>query len=232
MDVSGWDASYGSVECPTISWSISYDHPTSGKIYMLVYHQAIHCPRLTSYLMSPIQSWMAGVRINDLPKFLAEEPDENTQPIIVDDPLNHNEPLVTPLALKVVTSYLPSRKPRVSEYEDESIPHIDITIKEPVWDLSETIFSEQEDTMTDFRGEVINNETITRGRRIINSLSTSKYHAVDFTDDKYLYTALNTKVNVAKFGGYNGKHGVTLESLSQKWIISFEADRRYITRTM
>ena len=174
---------------------------------------------------------MAGVRINDLPKFLAEEPDENTQPIIVDDPLNHNEPLVTPLALKVVTSYLPSRKPRVSEYEDESIPHIDITIKEPVWDLSETIFSEQEDTMTDFRGEVINNETITRGRRIINSLSTSKYHAVDFTDDKYLYTALNTKVNVAKFGGYNGKHGVNLESLSQKWIISLEADRRTVKHT-
>ena len=46
VDVSGWDGSAGSVECPTISGSTVYDHPISGKVYMLVYHQAIHCPIL------------------------------------------------------------------------------------------------------------------------------------------------------------------------------------------
>ena len=58
-----------------------------------------------------------------------------------------------------------------------------MTSKAPVWEPSETSFAEQEDSMTDFRGVVINNETIIRGLRIINSLSTSKYHAVDFTDE-------------------------------------------------
>ena len=51
VDVSGWDASAASVECPTISGDISYNHPISGKVYMLVYHQVIHCPRLTYHLM-------------------------------------------------------------------------------------------------------------------------------------------------------------------------------------
>ena len=37
--------------------------------------------------------------------------------------------------------------------------------------------------MTEFRVEVISNETITRGQRIINSLSTSEDHAEDFIDD-------------------------------------------------
>ena len=126
---------------------------------------------------------MEGVRINDLPKFLAEDPYEKYHSIIVNDTLKPNEPLVTPLALKWVTSYLPSRKPRVSEYEDESTLHINLTSKAPVWEPSETSFSEQEDTMTDFRGYFINNETIIRGLWIINPLSAIEDHAVDFTDD-------------------------------------------------
>ena len=75
--------------------------------------------------------------------------------------------------MKEVTSYLPSRKPRASEYEDESIPHIYMTSKAPVWETSDTGFSEQEDAMHDFRGEVISSETIARRQRIINLLSTN-----------------------------------------------------------
>ena len=51
VDVSGLDASAGSVECSTIYGTIAYVHPISGQVYMLVYHQDIHCPRLTSHLM-------------------------------------------------------------------------------------------------------------------------------------------------------------------------------------
>ena len=97
--------------------------------------------------------------------------------------LNPNEPLVIPLSLKGVMSYLLSRNPKSSEYEDESISHIDITNKAPVWEPYETSFSEQEDTMTDFRGKVIRSETIEIGRHIINYLSAREDHAVDFTDD-------------------------------------------------
>ena len=132
MDVSGLDKISGSVECATISGSIAYDHPTSGKAYMLVYHQAIHYPRLTSHFMCLMQIWMTGVRVNEITK-LAEEPDKKNHSIIFDDPLNPNETLVTPLSLKGVTSYFPSRNPRASEYEDESIHHIDMTSKAPVW---------------------------------------------------------------------------------------------------
>ena len=62
--------------------------------------------------------------------------------------------------------------------------------------------------MTDFRGEVISNDTIKRGLRIINSLSVSKYHAVDFTDDNNFYKALKAKFNVAKVGVSKVIHGV------------------------
>ena len=36
VDVSGWEASAGSVECPRISGAIAHEDPVSGKVYMLV----------------------------------------------------------------------------------------------------------------------------------------------------------------------------------------------------
>ena len=77
-----------------------------------------------------------------------------------------------------------------------------------MWRPSETSFSEQEDDMTVFRGELINNETITIVRRIINSLSTRKDHVIDFTDDNNFYNSVNAKVNVDKIGASKGIHGV------------------------
>ena len=122
---------------------------------MLVYHQAIHCPRLTSHLMCTMQSIIVGVIINELPKFLEEDPDEKTHAIIVDDPLNPNKPLIIPLSLKGVNIYFPYKKPKASEDEDEYFLHIDMTSKEPLWEPSETGFPEQEDAMIDFRLEVL-----------------------------------------------------------------------------
>ena len=156
VDVSGWNVSAGSVDCPTISGAISYYHPMSGKVYMLVCHQDIHCLRLTNHLMCFMQSWMAGFSINDIPKFIVDDPDEKTHAIIFDDPMNPNEPLITLLVLKGVTGYLLSRKPIASEYIDESIPHIYIIIEAPVWEPSQTVSLGQEGAIIDFRGEVIN----------------------------------------------------------------------------
>ena len=59
---------------------------------------------------------MVGISTNELPKFLSKDLYENTRAIIVDDPLNPNEPLIITFLLKGVTSCFLSRKPRESEY--------------------------------------------------------------------------------------------------------------------
>ena len=100
VDVSGRNASAGSEECTTISKDIEYDHSISEHVYMLVYHRVIHCEILSNHLMCPMQSRMAGVNINELPKFSTEDSDEKTHAKIVREPLNHNQPLITPLVLK------------------------------------------------------------------------------------------------------------------------------------
>ena len=85
--------------------------------------------------------------------------------------------------------------------------------------------------MTYFRVEFISSETIARGLRIINSLSTGEDDAVDFTYDNNLFNTLNAKVNVARVGAPKGSHGVTSMFLSKKWFISPEAARRTVQNT-
>ena len=54
---------------------------------------------------------------------------------------------------------------------------------------------------------------------------------VDLTDDDNFFNALNVKVNGDRIGASKGIHGVTLESLSHKLLISPEAENRTVQHT-
>ena len=85
--------------------------------------------------------------------------------------------------------------------------------------------------MTDFSVEVISSDTIARARLILNSLSISEEDVIDFTDDNNIFNAINAKVNMAMVEAPKGRHDITSESLSQKWLISLEAARRTVQHT-
>jgi len=41
VDVLGFSTALGSIELPNVSGAVAYDHPITGKVYILVFHQAI-----------------------------------------------------------------------------------------------------------------------------------------------------------------------------------------------
>jgi len=43
VDVSGFSTALGLIELPIVSGAVAYDHPITGKVYILVFHQAIYC---------------------------------------------------------------------------------------------------------------------------------------------------------------------------------------------
>ncbi len=63
-------------------------------------------------------------------------------------------------------------------------------------------FADQEDTMADFRGDVVDCKRITRGRRLISavSLNCTDVKAIDFTDDNNFSKALQAKMAVSRIG--------------------------------
>ena len=153
----------------------------------------------------------------------------------MNDPLDPQDPLIIPLQLKGVTSYFPVRKPSIGEFEDPEIPHINITASAPPWEPSQSSYAEQEAAMTDFGGNVVERETMARGRRIINSVSVTTcadIDAIDFTDDDNFAEALQSKVKVvARVGTSRSRHAVDSELLARRWMISPEAAARTVKST-
>ncbi len=53
---------------------LAYDCPNTGETFILIVNQAIHNPKLTHNLLSPIQMWLNDMEVNDKPKFFTDNP--------------------------------------------------------------------------------------------------------------------------------------------------------------
>eukprot|EP00957_Ditylum_brightwellii_P138781 10578742-Ditylum_brightwellii.AAC.2 len=92
---------------------------------------------------------MAGIVVNDKPKFLTHKPTENDHCICIPD---KGETLRTPLDIKGVTSCFSARKPLQSEYEDDNIRRFELTLEDPEWDPHSTDFAQLEQRYFDGLG--------------------------------------------------------------------------------
>jgi hypothetical protein len=67
--VKGYGASIGTKTYTTVSGTLAYDDPTTGKVYHLVINQAIHIPHLDHHLLCPMQCRVNDVIVHNTPKF-------------------------------------------------------------------------------------------------------------------------------------------------------------------
>ena len=82
-----------------------------------------------------MQCYLNCVHISEVPKFLAETPNETTHAIELVDPFDATHLLIIPLQLSGVISYFDVFSPSITDYEDEGIPKIHLTAEEPYWNL-------------------------------------------------------------------------------------------------
>ena len=66
-----------------------------------------------------MQCRLNGVKINEVPKFLAENPNKTTHAITLVDIFDAVHPLIIPLQLSGVTNYIDVYSPSVAEYEND-----------------------------------------------------------------------------------------------------------------
>ena len=93
----------------------AYDNPTSGKTVIIVIHQAIHVPMMECDLICPMQVRMNDVKLDDEPKFLTDDPTNESHAISSEDDIGTLISIT--LELKVVTSYSLTRKPTMHEFD-------------------------------------------------------------------------------------------------------------------
>jgi hypothetical protein len=106
---------------------VTYDDPQTGRTLHLVIHQAIHIPHLDHHLLCPMQCCVNDVIINNLPKFLASDPTDQTHALTIKDPNNPLQPVILPLILRGVTLLLYVRPVTINEFNSLDHPRLHLT---------------------------------------------------------------------------------------------------------
>ena len=91
---------------------------------------------------------LTGHEVDECPKFMCKQPTNKSHAITIND-----SKLIVPLFFKGITSYIPTRKPTVEEFNN--CKYIDTTSNTSDWNSHDMDYAEQESYMIDYRGELI-----------------------------------------------------------------------------
>jgi hypothetical protein len=109
VNASPFVKSLGTIKrVPIVSAAVAYDDPRSGKVFILIIHQALHFPEMKRCLLCPMQVRLNNVVINERPKFLTTNPTEKDHTIVANDLLKVNN----------VASYFEARTPTKKDVKE------------------------------------------------------------------------------------------------------------------
>ena len=197
MTVSGYDPQLGSRDFKKVSAVLEYTHPLSGQIYHIVIHQAIQIPNLNHHLICPMPCRVNDITINNVPKFLMKNLTPDRHSIVAHEINNPSNPLVLPLYIHGVTSWLPVSKTYLEDWHYMKYQTIELTAEKLDWEPNDTRFHESEEALTSYREQLMikddNDNTL-----IISSLTSLKMPSTDITGDSNFGTIIESKVCVSE----------------------------------
>ena len=196
---------------------------------MLIFklNQAIHIDSMNNNLLCPMQLRMNDVKVFDCPKRLIENPNEYDHTIII--PGVDNEEYSIPLSLHGVTSYFPTRKPTMAEYNESSDHHIDLTYDTPEWQPHSETFNDQEVSASGYASV-----DQRKPNTFLGALSTTSHDAAATVldnsskcsgvlqeisptlNDEVFLSSLKSNVNISLVSSKK-QSGITAEDLVQNW---------------
>jgi hypothetical protein len=105
VNVSGYDPKDPvAMDLKTVSAGMAYDVPGSGRVVILILHQAINLPHLPHNLLNPMQMRLNDVVVNETPNFQCANPTNLSHTITVKGD-NMNDELIITLDLRGVVLF-------------------------------------------------------------------------------------------------------------------------------
>ena len=225
IKVSGFTDELGSKTVDIVDTALTYDFPSEGKSYLLIIRNALHIKSMRSNLIPPFMMRLAGLEVNECPKFMAKSPTIEHHSLYFPD-----DRLRIPLGLSCTISYIPVRTPTNDELE-EPIDMLDLRPNIPTWDPHNPIYSEQEESMLKDDGTV---KDPPRRKFIISSILTEDMDPTSF-NSKFLIKYNESGIahhNVNALKTANGTISkLKPQDLVKIWNIGLEIARRTLGAT-
>ncbi len=234
----GYDESLGSKTYQTVSGVVVYDDPQTGRILHLIINQAIHIPHLDHHLFCPMQYRVNDVIINNLPKFLAADPTDQTHALTLTDPNNPLQPVILPLILRGVTSLLNVRSTIIDEFNSHDHLRLHLTSETMTWDPMTDLYEQQEHAMMDYSSNIVCDAAMRGPKLILNELQPLTTDLADLTHDCNFHQVLTSHVVVSSVDASLSGHvrsrktaPIDFMTIAGRWMIAPNRTKKTLQRT-
>ena len=240
VQVHGYSKRVGATTAKTVSAVVAYDHPGIKRRLMLIIHQALLLPHMTTNLLTPNQLRRNELAVNDEPKHLVAEPTEDHHAIVLPSHAMTTEdggPVRIPLLLHGVTSYFPTTVPTKDEY-DNSDPqdHVELTYELPAWEPDDPTAEQAEQNMLNGNGQIRDSirqdGTTARTISIINCIYRRQEELEPDSFGQSLqqkYGTQSREVKAVRVG--KALPPVSAIDLAKRWAIGIDAAERTVKAT-
>ena len=175
VNVSGFSDELGKpLTAEIVDAALCYDCEYTGETYLMIIRNAIYLRKMSTSLIPPFMMRMAGLEINECPKFLAKKPTVEHHSICFPE-----QELRIPLKIHGIISYLPVRTPSKEELSSLEVL-LELTPQTSVWNPHDDTFQIQEDSMLTFNGEL---KEPTKRNFIVSSVISRATDPVIFGED-------------------------------------------------
>jgi hypothetical protein len=162
VSLVGYDESLGSKTYQTVSGVVAYDDPQTGRTLHLIINQVIHIPHLDHHLLCPMHCWVNDLIVNDLPKFLATDPTDQTHALTLTNPDNPLQLVIIPLILRGVMLLLNVRSTTINEFNSHDYLRLHLTSETLTLDPTTDLYEQQEHAMMDYSGNIVHDAAVRR----------------------------------------------------------------------
>ena len=153
--VNGFTPALGSKTVDVVDAAVAYTCEFTGKELILVISNGLYLKEMNHNLLSPFIMSLAGLEVNEQPKFMTRNPTTKHHSFY----FKEND-IIPPLAIKVIVSFLPTRKPSLQEYLNIGT-RLGLTPSFKEWDPHNPSYGISENCMLDHAGKINSNINIT-----------------------------------------------------------------------
>ena len=149
VNVEGFGEALGQLsDVPIVTVAVAYDCPVTFKTFILIFHESLYIPSMTTHLVNTWQMRQQGITVNDVP--LQQLPPEARR-LDCHSILHPESGLHIPLELNGIMSGFVVRVPtwdEIQDVEQHNVTHVHMTSSDP-WVPSHSQYSKIEGTLRD-----------------------------------------------------------------------------------
>jgi hypothetical protein len=234
----GYDESLGSKTYQTVSSVVAYDDPQTGRMLHLIINQAIHIPHLDHHLLCPMQCHVNDVIVNNLPKFLAADPTDQTHALTLTNLNIPLQPVILPLILRRVTLLLNVRSMTIDEFNSHDHLRLHLTSETLTRDPTTNLYEQQENAMMDYSGNIIRDAAVRGPNLILYELQSLTTDLADLMHDCNFHQVLTAHVVLSSINSSLNGHvrscktaPIDFMTLAGWWMIAPDCAKETVQRT-